>query len=414
MSEPIGWIIGVSSALTASLLAAADGALLALQTAHGRDGVAASVRVDRERTHRTLSLGRVIAYVAAGAAFAQALHIATRPTAVAVVVALVSAMAVVTLAEGTARELGYALPDRTLALTQPVVRAATIVLAPLATLGAAMERSLNRMLPPQPTNALERETSAEQFHEVVAAEADVSIAEEALIHGVFSMGSTEVQEVMVPRVDVVGIAATTPWSEALDRIRSAEHARFPIYDDTLDDIVGILYAKDLLGAIVADEEPAGGWRALVRPADFIPTSKPINAQLRDFQAGRTHIAIVSDEFGGTAGLVTIEDILEEIVGEIRDEYDVEEADIMQEGTTRFWVAGRVPLSELSERLEADFEVEDVTTVGGLVYELFGRVPKAGESITSNGYHIVVERVRRRRVERVYFKRLEAAKSSELA
>jgi CBS domain containing-hemolysin-like protein len=115
---------------------------------------------------------------------------------------------------------------------------------------------------------------------------------------------------------------------------------------------------------------------------------------------------VSDEYGGTAGLVTIEDILEEIVGEIRDEYDVEEPEIEQHGSAKhWWVAGRVPLDELYERLDVDFGVEDVTTVGGLVYALFGRVPRAGESLVNSGFRIVVERVWRRRIERVYFERV---------
>jgi CBS domain containing-hemolysin-like protein len=179
-----------------------------------------------------------------------------------------------------------------------------------------------------------------------------------------------------------------------------------VFRDTLDEVIGILYAKDVLPALIEDLEPPAGWLTLVRPAAFIPTSKRIDAQLREFQATRTHIAIVSDEYGGTAGLVTIEDILEEIVGEIRDEYDVEEPEIQQEGTTRYWVSGRVPLDELSERLDIDFGVEDVTTVGGLVYALFGRVPRSGESLVHAGFRIVVERVRRRRIERVYFERLE--------
>jgi CBS domain containing-hemolysin-like protein len=149
---------------------------------------------------------------------------------------------------------------------------------------------------------------------------------------------------------------------------------------------------------------------LVRAASFIPPTKTIDAQLRDFKASRTHIAIVSDEFGGTSGLVTIEDVLEEIVGEIRDEYDVEERDIEREGDSRFWIAGRVTVDELSEVLGSDFAREDVTTVGGLVYELFGRVPHNGESVVNGGFRIVVERVRRRRITRVYFERLEVVGS----
>jgi CBS domain containing-hemolysin-like protein len=144
----------------------------------------------------------------------------------------------------------------------------------------------------------------------------------------------------------------------------------------------------------------------VRVPAFIPISKRIDEQLREFQSSRTHIAIVSDEYGGTAGLVTIEDILEEIVGEIRDEYDVEEPQIKQEGTSRFWVSGLVPLDDFCERIDADFDIEDVTTVGGLVYALFNRVPNSGESLVHAGFRIVVERVRRRRIERVYFERLE--------
>jgi CBS domain containing-hemolysin-like protein len=143
----------------------------------------------------------------------------------------------------------------------------------------------------------------------------------------------------------------------------------------------------------------------VRPATFIPTSKAIDVQLHDFKASRTHIAIVSDEFGGTAGLVTIEDVLEEIVGEIHDEYDVEEPEVEQEEGRRFWVAGRLALDELSELLAQDFVREDLSTVGGLVYETFGRVPRAGESMMVGAYKLVVERVRRRRIERVYFERV---------
>jgi CBS domain containing-hemolysin-like protein len=317
-----------------------------------------------------------------------------------------------TIAEGMARAIGYSNPATAHGRLAPVARWTAVALKPAVALGAAIERGLNAILPPSPANEDERETSTEQFREVVAAEADVSVAEEELIHGVFSLGETEVQEIMVPRVDIVGIDVATPWSEALDRIRSSEHARFPVYRDTLDEVVGILYAKDLLGAIIAEEEPDAGWLSLARPPDFIPVSKRIDAQLREFQAKHTHIAIVSDEYGGTAGLVTIEDILEEIVGEIRDEYDVEEPQIQQEGSVRYWVSGGVPIDELSELLNADFGVEDVTTVGGMVYGLFGRVPKSGEAIVNAGFRIVVERVRRRRIERVYFERMAAVTAPE--
>ena len=209
---------------------------------------------------------------------------------------------------------------------------------------------------------------------------------------------------MVPRVDIVGVEAGTPWSEVLDRVRSSEHARLPVYRETLDNVAGVLYAKDLLLWALEDGEPPGGWETLVRPATFIPSSKSIDRQLREFRKSGTHMAIVVDEFGGTAGLVTIEDVLEEIVGEIRDERDVEEPDIEREGADRFWVLGKVPLSDLSDALGASLEREDLTTVGGLVYDAFGRVPRAGDSTTIGEFKVVVERVRHRRIERVYFER----------
>ena len=412
MAQTWAWLIGVGAALAAMLLCVADSALLGIHAAATEQSVPDALRAERERTHRALSMARILAYVTSGAALAQALHLASLSYPARVVVGGLTAFVAVALAEGIGRGIGYARAATVLRRSAPGIRIVRLLLAPMVSLGATLERLLEVIIPPVAANEEERETSAEQFREVVAAEADVSSDEEELIHGVFSMGDTQVQEIMVPRVDIVGIDSATPWSEVLDRIRSSEHARFPVYEETLDDVTGILYSKDLLAAIVADEEPEGGWLALVRPATFIPVSKRIDLQLRDFQSSRTHIAIVSDEYGGTAGLVTIEDILEEIVGEIRDEYDVEEPEIQQEGTSRFWVSGRLPVDELTERLDTDFGIQDVTTVGGLVYELFGRVPRSGETLVHNHVRIVVERVRRRRIERVYFERLEPAGTSE--
>jgi CBS domain containing-hemolysin-like protein len=187
-----------------------------------------------------------------------------------------------------------------------------------------------------------------------------------------------------------------------------------VYDGSIDELDGILFAKDLLPSVLADEPPAGGWQHLVRPAAFIPATKPLDDQLRDFKASGTHIAIVVDEYGGTAGLITIEDILEEIVGDIQDEYDVDTPEIEQRDGRRFWVAGRVTLDDLSAALGHEFTSEDVTTVGGLVYEHLGRVPRAGEAFTLDAFRVVVERVVKRKVERVYFERVEAAAHEGLA
>jgi CBS domain containing-hemolysin-like protein len=210
-------------------------------------------------------------------------------------------------------------------------------------------------------------------------------------------------------VDITGVEQDSPWSEVVDRVRSSVHARLPVYAESIDNVIGILYAKDLMASIVADTPPEGGWTPLVRPAMFIPGSKTIDRQLRDFKASGTHIAIVVDEYGGTAGLVTIEDILEEIVGDIRDEHDVEEPEVeIDAATGRAWVAGSVNVEDLSEALGYRFRHEDVATVGGLVYASLGRVPKAGEQFRIGPFRVVVERVVRRRIRRVFFERVETA------
>ena len=401
--------VAASAIVVSTLAAAADGALLGGDAEPEPSPAVVGALRSRERAHRTLALSRVLAHLLTGAALARLVGIERGDGVRGAGLALLLALVVVVVVEGVGRSLGFATAPRFIVAFAPLVRALELVLSPVLHLGSALDTVFERLMPAPSIEerAEQREEATEQFRQVVAAEADVSHDEEALIHGVFSLGDTAVREVMVPRVDIVGIDSTTRWSEVVDRVRSSEHARFPVYDETLDNVTGILYAKDLLPFVIDDDEPMLGWQTLARSASFIPTSKPIDVQLRDFKASHTHIAIVSDEFGGTAGLVTIEDVLEEIVGEIHDEYDDEEPEVVQEEGKRFWVSGRVALDELSEVLGQDMTAEDVATVGGLVYETFGRVPRPGEAARVGNYKMVVERVRRRRIERVYFERLQS-------
>ena len=359
-----------------------------------------------ETEHRRRALGfvRLLAHLCVGFMLGLLLRDAGAATS-RTLLAVLAGIVVVLLAETAARTWGSGRGAPLLRALAPVVRPLELLISPVTAVAVAVDRRLTASLPTPRAEDLEREAVAAQFRQVVAAEADVTRDEAALLQGVFSLADTEVHEIMVPRVDVVGIELETPWSEVVDRVRSAEHSRFPVYEETIDEIVGVLHAKDLLAAILAEEEPANGWRSVLRPGNFVPRTKPIADQLRDFRQSQTHIAFVVDEFGGTAGLVTIEDVLEEIVGEIRDEYDEEEPEIVVEEGRRFWVSGRVTLEELSERLETDLEREGITTVGGLVYDVLGRVPRAGESFTLPGFRVVVERVVRRKVQRVYFERL---------
>ena len=228
-----------------------------------------------------------------------------------------------------------------------------------------------------------------------------------MLLGVFALADTMVSEVMTPRVDVVGVDCSGAFDDTVRAVAAAEYARVPAYDADLDHIVGVLYAKDLLPALFAgDAAPAHPWRSLVRPVDFVPETKTLDAQLRDFQRGPNHLAVVVDEFGGTAGIVTLEDVLEEIVGEIRDEYDTaEEPAIATVQPGVFAVSGRAPLESVAEVLRAPLDQEGVSTIGGLVYSALGRVPVAGEQIELGGFRITVEQVVRRRIRRLRFERL---------
>lgn len=394
----------VVAATVAAVAAAADGALIAVQRRPelqaGTD--AAELAAEQDRARRTLAFTRLLAQLAVGLLLGARLREGASPGQVALAVA--GLLPLVLLTETAARAWGDAHAPAVYRRVGPLVRFLEAMLAPVTFMAAALDRAISSALPAQRADDEEREAAAAQFREVVASEAEVTHDEAALLHGVFSLGDTEVHEVMVPRVDIVGIEAEMPWSQVVDRVRSSEHSRFPVYEDELDEIVGVLYAKDLLPSILADDEPERGWRSLTRSATFIPRTKTIGDQLRDFRSERQHMAFVADEFGGIAGLVTIEDVLEEIVGEIRDEYDEEEPEIVAEEDRRFWFAGRVTLDELSEQLGHDFEREGITTVGGLVYDQLGRVPRPGETFTLEGFRVIVERVIRRKIERVYFER----------
>ncbi len=398
-------------AVIAALAAVADGALMALQRQSYRPADSLGFAAERDRSRRTLAFTRLLSHLAVGVLVGLLVRDGG-VGAMEVVVVFAGALVLVLLTETAARAWGDSHAEAVDSRLGPLVRLLEVVLTPVTMLALALDRGTASALPIPPVDDDDREAAAAQFRQVVASEADVTRDEAALLHGVFSLGDTEVHQVMVPRVDIVGIEAEMAWSQLVDRVRSSEHSRFPVYEEELDEIVGVLYAKDLLSAILADEEPEAGWASLIRQASFVPRTKTIGDQLRDFRAERQHIAFVADEFGGIAGLVTIEDVLEEIVGEIRDEYDEEEPEIVSEEGRNYWFAGRVTLEELSEELGQDFERDGITTVGGLVYNQLGRVPRPGESFTVGGFRVVVERVVRRKIERVYFERLPAEAMEE--
>jgi CBS domain containing-hemolysin-like protein len=244
-------------------------------------------------------------------------------------------------------------------------------------------------------------TEDEIRHMIDMAEEEEQIEEEEreLIHSIFEFGDTIVREVMVPRTDMVAVRADANVNEALETIINAGYSRIPVYEGDQDNVVGILYAKDLLRR-TQEERARTKVSSLARPPLFVPEQKKVAELLREMQQKRVHMAIVVDEYGGTAGLVTIEDLIEEIVGEIVDEYDQEEplVEPVDENTIR--VDAKMPIDDVNEMLGVELPHDEWDTVGGLVFGLTGTVPVPGETVTYDSLRFRTERVTGRRIQKV--------------
>ncbi len=227
----------------------------------------------------------------------------------------------------------------------------------------------------------------------------VDSEEKQMIESVIELGEQRVAEIMTPRTDIVAVKVDDSKEALLDVIRGHGHSRIPIYENTIDTILGVLYVKDILRH--ADDSPFQ-IRSLMRKALFIPESKPVRDLLREFQRRKLHIAIVLDEYGGTAGLVTIEDILEEVVGELADEYEVAEPESIKKiGEQTYEVDARVRIDELNERLNIEVpEHADYETIGGFVFSTMGKIPKVGETCERDAFAMQVIGAEPRRVTRV--------------
>lgn len=223
--------------------------------------------------------------------------------------------------------------------------------------------------------------------------------EREMIENIFELGDTEVREVMVPRIEIIAIPVGTTFKEMQRIAAESGFSRFPLYEEDIDNIRGIIYLKDLFkeGPIPDAEFDL---LKFAREPYFVPESKRLDTLLEDFRLQRSHIAIVVDEFGGTAGLVTLEDLLEMIVGDIQDEHDVEEAEIVKVDDNVFLVAANLSMDDLSEELKLNLEEKDFETVGGYIYDLVGSLPKVGQRISVDGITFVVEKIRGQRIEKV--------------
>ena len=236
--------------------------------------------------------------------------------------------------------------------------------------------------------------------------------EKQMIAGIFEFGETTVREIMVPRLDIVAVEVSEPLSLALDLIIANGHSRIPVYEDSIDHLLGVLYAKDLL-LCLRDGSQDISVRQLLRQAYFVPQSKKLDELFEEMQAHRIHMALAVDEYGGTAGLVTIEDLLEEIVGEIQDEYDSEEPQLKKLAPEIYIFNSRYDIDEVSQLIGVNLSAgrENIDTLGGFIYSQLGRVPEEGESMHFDDWSFTVLSVDSRRIEQVRVEPLHSAENS---
>jgi len=299
-------------------------------------------------------------------------------------------------------------PERVLAFILPPFDIAVSFLQPLTT---ALTRLIgserrDRQAAPQ-GNGSEEEPGVPAVAEPTEEEALIEGDGRRLIQSIVDFGDTLVREVMTPRPDIVAIRADATLDELRALFREQEYSRIPVFQENLDNILGVIYVKDLI-QLTGTEGTAHPIAGLVRPATFVPETKRVPELLKEFQRKQVQLAIVVDEYGGTAGLVTLEDLLEEIVGEIRDEYDVETEPVVEEGNGSWVFSAKVSIDEIRERLGVEVEPQGSDTVGGYVLTRVGRVPTVGEVFELDGLLVEVLEAERRRIHKVRLRRAAPA------
>jgi CBS domain containing-hemolysin-like protein len=367
-----------------------------------------------ERPHEllvTLLVGITVINIGAAALAATIADSIFGPTVGLFVEIIVLIFVLTTFGEVLPMTLAVKYPERFLAIAGRPVAWLGVALAParatLTGLTAVMVRIVSRGRTEQATLS---EEELRTLVDVGASEGIVEREEREMIHKVFELEDTLVRSVMVPRTDMVCLDVETPTAEILPALREHLHSRVPVYEGAIDVIVGILYAKDLLPfmeGLPADFD----LRSHLHPPYFVPESKRADALLQEFQAKRVQMAIVVDEYGGTAGLVTLEDLLEELVGEIADEYDEPERLIQRVDATTYRVAGKLPIEQLNAATGLKISNEGYDTVGGWVLDLFGRVPRRAERAETAELQLTVEKVERTRIVEVLVSLKKPAKEA---
>ena len=321
-----------------------------------------------------------------------------------IVVTVILALFTIIFAELVPKTLALANTERfAIVLSLPIEFLAR-TLGPLIRLLTGVTAWIAKLFGANVSN--EAQITAEELRLIVERGGEQGVLEaeeEQMINSIIELGERRLHEVMIPRIAIVSLAASATLDEAIDKVVDEGHSRIPVYEESIDEVVGILYAKDLLPILKAGDGPRPTLRSLLRTPVFVPESMTIDDLLHEFQRRKVHIAIVLDEYGGTAGLLTIEDLLEEIVGEIQDEYDTEEPMVVRISDDEARVDGRADVDDLAELFDTTLGLEDedeYDTVGGLIYHRIGGVPSPGDVIDVDGLQLTVETTDGRRVGKV--------------
>lgn len=317
---------------------------------------------------------------------------------------LLAAAGLFVFAEVAPRTIALQRTDDVAVVTAPLVAAAATVLAPIA---VVLVR-IGDVIAPGKRLASGPFVTTDELRDMIEAAGSEDAIEESereMLRRALDFGDTVVREIMVPRPDMVMVSAEQPLSEVVEVMLDAGHSRVPVYRGDRDRIVGIVYAKDVLRRLHQRGVESGSWVSLLRAPHVVPELASVDHLLRDMQVRQVHLAVVVDEYGGVVGLATIEDVIEEIVGEIADEYDSEEplATELTDGTWR--VDARLPVEELNGLVGADLPDDEWDSVGGLCFGLLGEVPEVGQSTQYNGIRLTAEEVTGRRIQKVHVERM---------
>ncbi|MEC8365400.1 MAG: hemolysin family protein [Actinomycetota bacterium] len=406
--EIIGLIALVLLIAAAALLAAAETAITRVSSARaealaeegGKGAVILRDLIDR-RKHVLHPILFVVLACQIGVATVVAGLVLNHWGAWQLVIVFVAELLVLfAFSEALPKSWALAHPDRSATRTAPLVRVLSKI-APLRWVANGVVRLVGADLPNGFTDGEVSEEELLAFAEEAAASDAINEDERHLIEQVIEFGDTVTHEVMIPRPDIIAVNEHASIEEAIDLVIGKGFSRLPVFQDNIDDIVGIVYSKELMRAL-RDGDKSQTVNQIMRHPVFVPESKKISQLLREMQAEKSHIAIVIDEYGGTAGLVTLEDLIEEVVGEIVDEFDVEPPMIERLSNGNLRVNGRANLDDLDAILDIDLPEGDWSTVGGLIFNTLGHVPQIGETVELNGHHFLVERIQGRRIARVLF------------